>query len=132
MKHIFLILLRYEIRIFAIINQSFLFIALLYLSFLQSEFASPSIGNRLVLQPSSNNLIDFLRLLPQSPVRGVNLLQGQSRELLRHRLAQLRRQGLIPQRLDKQCRDPNLPIENSELIFVVHVTGAIPVNYKAN
>lgn len=61
-------------------------------------------------------------------MRGIDLLRRKARDMLRHGLAEMRRQGLISQRLDKQRRNLNLSIKNSKLLLGVDLASAIPVD----
>jgi hypothetical protein len=48
--------------------------------------------------------------------------------MLSHRFSQVRRQSLIPQRLDKQRRNLNLPIKNIKLFLIIDIASTIPVD----
>ena len=54
--------------------------------------------------PLSNNIVDLLRLLPQQPVRSVNVLHRQVRDIRAHLGNNLVSDNTVAQSPDKQCR----------------------------
>lgn len=81
-----------------------------------------------MLQPRRNDSIHLLRPLPQSPMRSIDLFDGQIRNMLRHGFTQMRRQGRILQSLDKKNGDSNAPTKNSQLILEIDLASSVPVH----
>ena len=77
-----------------------------------SQLEQTGIGEYHFLQPPSNHLVHLLGLLPQSPVRCIDLFVGQVRDCLRHTFAQVCRKGGVSECLNEEDWGCDTPVKD--------------------
>jgi hypothetical protein len=93
-----------------------------------SKLPTPPVGKHNILQPLFNDSINLLGLLPQCPMRGIDLFQRQVWDLLFHGFPKMCRERWVSQCLDEKQRDFNTAVKDTELILVVNLAGTVPVD----
>lgn len=88
----------------------------------------PSVPETYLPNPPPQNRIHLRRLLPQRPMRRINLLHREVRQMLTHRFAQVCREGLISESLDEEHWHGDAGVGEGEFFLVVYTARAVPIH----